>query len=1626
MPIDQLIRVTMDAGGLTDGGKSLEAIIERQAAGIEGLTKTIKNYGAATDAAGKKIKDAVVGVTFQGITEEGRKFEIQMDRVKNKAGQLQDSFRKVRHSLSSVKTPVPLTVELARYQEKLLAQENKRTLKNQKTKALFSEQTPYDSFLKQFLSTLQLTDRQIDSLNTKTNTLLRQLGSDVQPERFKQLFMAMMYGKNTFDALTLSEKQAEDALRSLLNTAKSYDTLNRKTPETDKAVERQLTAAAKRNQANKRQQTLFGDQSLFSAFLKQYAQNLSLTEKQMDQFIAKTNTLVGQIGKSIQPERFKELYASVVHSKNNFQALTLEEKRAEDALRSLLNTAKAFDEQNRKPDGAAEKIAAQKLRAEKERAKIAGSFAAIEMSEKYKNMIPEKRSDMTPQSYATLVTRANAAINEIAKIIAKGEVKPVGVDALFNNLKTNGIKSFMPNLTADGRQVENALRNIIRAMDNIADPKRTEAILLSWKSIARIFMVQTIHMVIGKFVHSLIEAHDAAIKLNIKIAETQTISQEASKSTADWATELRNLSDAFGVDILDVAEGAYEALSNQITSAATSTRFMTDALVFAKTTVSSTADSVDLLSSVLNSYKLSTASTERVAATLFGVIELGRVRASEMANEFGNIGAIGKQLNVSLEELGSSIAVLTIRGIKYETASVLITNVMKELLKPTKEMKELFKEWGVESGEAAIASFGLFGVINKLGDELRSGGSTRLAELTDDLRALRGALSLTNESQLLQKNLEELGGTVATVGKAIQKYKQADQIIKNSQGYKAQQELTKISNAFTVDAGTYMFQEFVKANEAFGGLSNVIRDTIEIFKTATSVFSGFLYPLGMTVKVTSMLTSNIAPLTGAITGLGLAYLLLNNRITYAVVSTRALVAATNPILALMTGIGFVLAIRAKAAQDEINIKAKTTEKLNELDKKRLDQINEDASREIKIFELTQAAKIKHLTQLQNVLNRPLNNAADNILIRPNDLFNNPNFKPLAGIEKVLPKEDLKDGEGLLKLFNKQIESTFTIIDKIKKQRLDNHMEQIFKQLDGKNLQQVEQVFKQLEQSARDFANAGLFKMEKGDIKEGRDDLDSAEKIIDRLSKYKIKLFEEANSEIEKALDNIKKIKNEVQSDIFNAKTAGFTGAQKAAATQKQIAVLNKEALQATANGDFDQARAKLEAVYKLNKELVDDQVKLREQFKGTNLGAVDTSGLEKAAKDRIDLETAIKNVNEKKAKDSKKIEENLGNLQNQVNGLRIKAEEDLQKLLQTRLIQETTLVDAQKKQIENAKQLRDIYKEINDRQAALLNKMPKDQTELSGNRNTLAGNLAQIIETFKSGIFSDGAGRNAIDWADPVTVNKITSSLTTLENSYTAYEKILRDSNATEEQKRMALQKTKIEFNSLMAEIAKFEAKYGQDGKDALASADIGGKSVTALLDETSKLFKTVEGNQADVKANEEEKARLDQLIILRDRVLAQHGLDLKAINDIGAASAQTNAQIIADLQKRLKLMQELIDLGNRAVVEGNKVGGPLGAPPKFDFGGLIGGPPGRDNQLIAAHRGEFVVNSGATRKFYSQLVAMNAGYTPRGYNNGGIVNNVGDININMTGAGKSTAAAGREIATVVRRELKRGNVRWS
>jgi len=102
----------------------------------------------------------------------------------------------------------------------------------------------------------------------------------------------------------------------------------------------------------------------------------------------------------------------------------------------------------------------------------------------------------------------------------------------------------------------------------------------------------------------------------------------------------------------------------------------------------------------------------------------------------------------------------------------------------------------------------------------------------------------------------------------------------------------------------------------------------------------------------------------------------------------------------------------------------------------------------------------------------------------------------------------------------------------------------------------------------------------------------------------------------------------------------------------------------------------------------------------------------------------------------------------------------------------------------------------------------------------------------------------------------------------------------------------------------------------------------------------------------------------------------------------------------------------------------------KLSAGGLVqvarhlagGGflPQGTDTIPAMLSPGEFVVNARSARRFFSQLVAINAGVRPVYRQEGGPVTNVGDIHVSVHG-GQSARQTARTIAAGVRRELRRG-----
>jgi hypothetical protein len=89
------------------------------------------------------------------------------------------------------------------------------------------------------------------------------------------------------------------------------------------------------------------------------------------------------------------------------------------------------------------------------------------------------------------------------------------------------------------------------------------------------------------------------------------------------------------------------------------------------------------------------------------------------------------------------------------------------------------------------------------------------------------------------------------------------------------------------------------------------------------------------------------------------------------------------------------------------------------------------------------------------------------------------------------------------------------------------------------------------------------------------------------------------------------------------------------------------------------------------------------------------------------------------------------------------------------------------------------------------------------------------------------------------------------------------------------------------------------------------------------------------------------------------------------------------------------------------------------------GGPAsrGQDTIPVMAAPGEFFVNARSSRRFASELQAMNAGREPIFRDKGGSVTNVGDINVSVT-QGETASNTARQIASSLRRELRRGTSR--
>lgn len=340
---------------------------------------------------------------------------------------------------------------------------------------------------------------------------------------------------------------------------------------------------------------------------------------------------------------------------------------------------------------------------------------------------------------------------------------------------------------------------------------------INWTSVVRLLSAQLIYRAVFGLAAQLREAFTNAVELQVALAEIQTISP-TTETFSGFARVLREVSDEFGVDIIESAEAAYQALSNQVVDTAEEMRrFLTVTNLLAIATRSTSDDAVSLLTGVLNAYRLEVEDATEISSKLFKIVELGRVRANEMANSLGNVAILANQVGLSFDELGGLITTLTVQGIKFSEAQTQIRGILIKLIKPTKDMKQFLAELGFESGEAAIKALGLVGFLEQM--SRKTGDSTtEIAKLINRVRGLSGTLAVTGKGfNLLRKNIDE----IAT--KSMPAFNRATQIVLSNTGKRFQIFQNQLKNFFTQDVGQGFLESLSILTGGFNNLLSTIK-----------------------------------------------------------------------------------------------------------------------------------------------------------------------------------------------------------------------------------------------------------------------------------------------------------------------------------------------------------------------------------------------------------------------------------------------------------------------------------------------------------------------------------------------------------------------------------------------------------------------------------------------------------------------------------------------------------------------------------------------------------------------------------------------------------------------------------
>jgi TP901 family phage tail tape measure protein len=431
----------------------------------------------------------------------------------------------------------------------------------------------------------------------------------------------------------------------------------------------------------------------------------------------------------------------------------------------------------------------------------------------------------------------------------------------------------------------------------------------------------------------LLEAADASREFGQSVAEVQTIAGPSS-GFGELRDSLRELSVEFGKPTTQQAEAAYQAFSNQVIQTTADMGFLADANTLAIASVSEVGDSVNLLSSVINSYQLSAQDAARINDVLFKGVEEGRFRIDEIANSFGTVSTLGAQAGVTFEELTAGLATITKTGTTAAVAQTQLRGVLAKLLKPTELMSDAFAEFGVKDGPAAIKAFGGLGPLIQKLQQFADKSGVSLLQLFGRIRGGQGALALAaNEGQNFAEILDSVSNSAGSAEEALRKINQTDARQAEIAFNELKVTLEELGDA-VVPVITKLVQginQIIPDATTLGILLTGLTATLGLAAVAAGVFIVAMLPLGA-------IAASLAPFAPALLAVGAAFAGVVTATGLAILAAREFNAEIKKGIDAQTEFSRKA---AEGAKERVRIQKETVETLKQAEKDLTEQIEKE-------------------------------------------------------------------------------------------------------------------------------------------------------------------------------------------------------------------------------------------------------------------------------------------------------------------------------------------------------------------------------------------------------------------------------------------------------------------------------------------------------------------------------------------------------------------------------------------------------------------------------------------------------------------------------------------------------------